>query len=140
MPPKRMTDKGGKKWRQDQQAAKRERNWTDLETEALCEILADAEFSFSVTLETMALKKQKNREVFEEIQKHLKTAFNDPDFVEENSTYFEEAQQKQLDITIDKLRNKYHNLKKSWRHTARKRAPDFMLNVNPNGSKYCTLF
>ena len=61
MPSKRMTDKGGKKWRQDQQAAKRERNWTDLETEALCEILADAEFSFSVTLETMALKKQNNR-------------------------------------------------------------------------------
>ena len=94
MPPKEKS-KYGKKWRHDQnQAAKRERNWTDLETEVFCEILADGEFSFSVTLETMALKKQKNREVFEDIQKHLKTAFDDPAFVEENSTYFEESQQK----------------------------------------------
>ena len=115
MPPKEKS-KYGKKWRHDQnQAAKRERNWTDLETEAFCEILVDGEFSFSVTLETMALKKQKNREVFEDIQKHLKTAFDDPAFVEENSTYFEESQQKELDISIEKLRNKYHNLKKSWR-------------------------
>ena len=53
----------------------------------------------------MALKKQKSREVFEEIQKHLKTALADPAFVEENS---------ELDISIEKLRNKY-NLKKSWR-------------------------
>ena len=113
--PKRKTEKGNK-WRQDlRNAAKRERNWTDMETEVFCEMLADAEFSFSTTLETKALKKQANREVFEEIQKHLKTAFDDPEFVEENSTYFEEAQQKDLDISTEKLRNKYHNLKKSWR-------------------------
>ena len=54
MPPKQ---KLGKKWRQNQaQAAKRERNWTDMETEAFCEILADGEYSFATTLETMALK------------------------------------------------------------------------------------
>ena len=53
----------------------------------------------------MALKKQKSREVFEEILKHLKIALADPAFVEENS---------ELDISIEKLRNKY-NLKKSWR-------------------------
>lgn len=59
--PKRKTEKG-KKWRQDlQNAAKRERNWTDMETEVFCEMLADAEFSFSTTLETKALKKQANR-------------------------------------------------------------------------------
>ena len=57
MPPKEKRE-DGKKWRHDQnQAAKRERNWTDLETEAFREILADGEFSFSVTLEAMALKK-----------------------------------------------------------------------------------
>ena len=55
MPPKRKMEKG-KKWRQDQQnAAERKRNWTDLETETFCEI--------STTLETKALKKQANREV-----------------------------------------------------------------------------
>ena len=98
MPPKQ---KLGKKWRQNQaQAAKRERNWTDLETEAFCEILADGEYSFSITLETMALKKQKNREVFEQIQNHLKTALADPAFVEENSTFFVEGQM-ELDISIE---------------------------------------
>ena len=98
MPPKQ---KLGKKWRQNQaQAAKSERNWADLETEAFCEILADGEYSFSITLETMALKKQKNREVFEQIQNHLKTALADPAFVEENSTFFKEGQM-ELDISIE---------------------------------------
>ena len=62
--------------------------------------LADGEFSFSITLETMALKKQKSREVFEEIQKHLKTALADPAFVQENSTFFEQGQM-ELDILIE---------------------------------------
>ena len=106
----------GKKWSQEQNALKgRERNCSDFETEAYCTILADAEFSFSLTLESKALKKQANREVFEEIQMHLKTALEDPEFIEENNTYFEEAGQKDLDISIEKLRNKYNNLKKSWR-------------------------
>ena len=81
----------GKKWRQGVNA-KRERNWTDLETDAFCEILADGEYSFSITLETKALKKQANREVFEEIQRHLKTAIPDPDFIEENKKFFEDGQ------------------------------------------------
>ena len=106
MPPKRKAEKG-KKWRQDLNNAKRDRNWTDLETEAFCEILADPEFSFSTTLETKALKKQANKEVFEEIQKHLKTSFEDPGFLEENQDYLDEDQQKELDVSIDKLRNKY---------------------------------
>ena len=99
MPPKQK--RKGKKWHQNQaQAAKSEKNWTNLETEAFCEILADGEYSFSITLETMALKKQKNREVFEQIQNHLKTALADPAFVEENSTFFEEGQM-ELDISIE---------------------------------------
>ena len=93
MPPKRKLG-NGKKWPQDHLNAKRERNWTDLETEAFCDILADPEFSFSTTLETKALKKQPNKEVFEEIRRHLKTSFEDPGFLEENQTYFDEAQQK----------------------------------------------
>ena len=86
MAPKRKTDKEtGKKGRQDREnSAKRERNWTDIETEAFCEILVDGEFSFSSTLESMALKKQKNREVFEAIQKQLKITFEDPAFIEDN--------------------------------------------------------
>ena len=48
----------GKTWRKNL-GEKRERNWTDLETETLCTVLADGEFQFALTLETMALKKQK---------------------------------------------------------------------------------
>ena len=59
----------GKKFRSTE-IKPRERNWTDHETEAYCTVLADAEFSFAMTLESKALKKQKNKEVFEEIQKH----------------------------------------------------------------------
>ena len=60
MPPKRKAEKG-KEWHQDLNNAKRDRNWTDLETEAFCEILADPEFSFSTTLETKALKNRRIR-------------------------------------------------------------------------------
>ena len=93
-----------KKWRQGVNG-KRERNWTDLETDAFCEILADGEYSFSITLETKALKKQANREVFEEIQRQLKTAILDPDFIEENKKFFEDAQLKNFNISVEKLRN-----------------------------------
>ena len=98
MPPKRKSDKEkGKNWRKDRiNSVKRDRNWTDMETEAFCEILVDGEFAFSSTLESMALKKQKNKEVFEAIQKQLKIAFEDPAFIEENSTYFAEDAQTEL--------------------------------------------
>ena len=65
---------GGKKFRQ---GVARERNWTDLETQVFCTILADPEFSFSYTLESRALKKQANKEIFEDIMSQLKTAFED---------------------------------------------------------------
>ena len=81
MPPKRKAG-NGKKWRQDTLNSKWDRNLTDLEKEAFCEILADPEFSFSTTLETKVLKKQANKEVFEEIRRHLKTSFEDPGFLD----------------------------------------------------------
>ena len=54
----------------------------DLETDAFCEILADGEYSFSITLEKKALKKQANKEVLEEIQGYFKTAILDLNFIE----------------------------------------------------------
>ena len=75
MPPKRKAGNGKKRRQDTLNNAKRDRNWTDLETEAFCEILADPKFSFSTTLETKALKKQANKEVLEEIQRLLKTSF-----------------------------------------------------------------
>ena len=41
------------------------RNWTDLETESFCRILVDPETNFATTLETKALKKTANKEVFQ---------------------------------------------------------------------------
>ena len=89
--------------------AKRERNWTDIKTEAFSGILVDGGFSFSSSLVSMALAKQKKRDVFEAIQKQLKIAFDDPAFIEENSAYFAQTER---DISIEKLRSKYHDLKK----------------------------
>ena len=45
---------GGKTFRQELVKGGRERNWSELETKAFCTILADAEFQFSVTLESKA--------------------------------------------------------------------------------------
>ena len=92
--------------------AKRERNWTDLETEAFCDILADPEFSFSTTLETKVLKKQANKGSFWRNSKTFEN-FLWGSRVSRHRTYFDEAPQKEL--SIDKLRNKYHDLKKSSR-------------------------
>ena len=44
---------------------------------------------------------------------HLKVALEDPEFVENNEAFSDEAQNAELDISIPKLRNKYNNLKKS---------------------------
>ena len=41
-----------------------------------------------------------NREVFEEIQGHLKNVIFDPDFIEENKKFFEDAQLTDLDISV----------------------------------------
>ena len=105
----------GKKFRQ--QNIKRERNWTEKETELICEILSDPVERFAFTLELRALKKQANKEVFEEIQNQVRVALLDPDFIKENQAYADDVDGKPLDISIPKLRNKYNNLKKAWRVT-----------------------
>ena len=45
----------------------RERDLTDLQTEAYVTLLADGDFNFATTLETKALIKQANKEVFQSI-------------------------------------------------------------------------
>ena len=105
--------KKGKLFRENanKPAVPKGRNWTEKETEAFCYVLADGEFDFDLTLETKALKKQANKEVFEGIQSQLKISLNDPEFYDED---FEDSE---LDISIPKLRNKYNNLKRAWRAT-----------------------
>ena len=59
---------------------KKIRKWTHLETEIFCNILVDSEFNFCHTLETKALKKSSNKEVFEALQKEFRTALLDNNF------------------------------------------------------------
>ena len=67
----------GKKWRASQKNQDhRERNWTDLEVELFCSILSDGEYKYALTLESKALKKQANKEVYEGLQ--MRPSFCDP--------------------------------------------------------------
>ena len=65
------------------------RNWTDLETESFCRILVDPETNFVTTLETKALKKTANKEVFEAIQCEFKISLLEEEFAKENRLYFD---------------------------------------------------
>ena len=66
---KGKTIKKGSKFRK--MAMEKGRNWTDGETEMFCTLLVDTELNFCATLETKALKKSSNTEVFESLQKEL---------------------------------------------------------------------
>ena len=56
------------------------RNWTELETEEFCRVLADPDSAFCLTLEKKALKKTPNKEVFEAIQAELKIKLQNDEF------------------------------------------------------------
>ena len=82
------------------------RNWTDLETESFCRILVDPETNFATTLETKALKKTANKEVFEVIQCEFKISILEEAFAKENRLYFDIGDDDsfpELDISVPKL-------------------------------------
>ena len=94
--------------------AEKGRNWTDLETDSFCRVLVDPETNFATTLETRALKKTANKEVFQAIQCAFKISVLEEEFTNENREYFDIGDDElvpELDISIPKLRNKYNNLK-----------------------------
>ena len=63
------------------------RNWTELETEVFATILSDSTNNFSYTLETKALKKSSNAEVFKAIQSEFRVSISETEFVEQNKMY-----------------------------------------------------
>ena len=63
------------------------RNWTELETEEFCRVLADPDSAFCLTLEKKALKKTPNKEVFEAIQAELKTKIQNDELKKFNQLY-----------------------------------------------------
>ena len=74
-------------------------------------LLADGEFNFATTLETKALKKQANNEVFQSILENFRISLADLDFIDENKEFFSEESDLDLQLSIEKLRTKYDNNK-----------------------------
>ena len=85
--------KAGKIYRKNQKkiTEQKSRNWTDLETEEFCRVLADPDSDFCLTLEKKALKKtankDSNKEVFEAIQAELKTKIQNDELKKFNQLY-----------------------------------------------------
>ena len=73
---------------------KNARRWTDIELDVYADVLADPENSFAATLDKLTLKKSSNNEV-------------------SNNEYFKRTPTK-LDISIEKLRQKYKWFKTEW--------------------------
>ena len=94
---------------------KKTQNWTHLETAIFFNILVDSEINFYNALETKALKKSSNKEVFEALKKEFRATLLDNDFLEDNRKLIPEGTQADLDTSIEKLRNKYNNIKNNWR-------------------------
>ena len=92
---------------------KNSRRWTDVELDTYADVLADSENSFAATLDKLALKKSSNNEVFEHIQKQLASEMETEDFKVRNADYFKGSPTK-LDISIEKLRQKYKWFKTEW--------------------------
>ena len=90
-------------------------SWTDVELDAYANVLADSENSFAATLDKLALKKSSNNEVFELIQKDLAAEMGTEDFQSRNNNCFKSTSTK-LDISIEKLRQKYKLFKAEWRN------------------------
>ena len=98
---------------------KKERVWTETELKFLALVLADEKTEFAIPLETLALKKSANNEVFEEISKKFDELMLLNEFKEENEREKSKSTSKQkytpLDTSPAKLRIKYKFLRTQWR-------------------------
>ena len=61
------------------------------------------------------MKKQANKEVFQSILENFRISLADLDFIDENKEFFSEESDLDLQLSIEKLRTKYNNIKKRWR-------------------------
>ena len=109
----KIKEESTKKYKEPKHA----RRWTDVELDAYADVLADPENSFAATLNKLALKKSSNNEVFEHIQKQLEAEMETEDFQSRNNDYVKSTPTK-LDISIEKLRQKYKWFKMEWTNKA----------------------
>ena len=88
------------------------RNWTDMETEKLCRILAYPLNNNINTLEQKALKKTPTKEVFDAKLDEVKETFLEPEFCEVNAKHFSKKEPyPSLELDSKRLQVKYYNIK-----------------------------
>ena len=101
-----------------QKKTQRDRNWTENETTLFAMILANDDDGFCYALETLALKKKTNNEVFEHIKSKFEARLSEEEFHETNVVENFTSRRKtfeKLNTSVEKLRRKYANLKTKWK-------------------------
>ena len=123
----------------------RERVWTETELKYLAFVLADEADNFSFRLDTLALKKSSDNELFEEISKVFESSLSSQEFKEQNEHERRKSKRKRndtpLDITAGRLRVKYKWLRNQWRKFTDRvkkgsgkapiEAPEWFIILNP---------
>lgn len=98
---------------------KKSRQWTETELKYFALVLVDEKTEFAYKLDTLALKKTANKNVYEDISIELKEVMSGADFKEENQREIRSSKSKKgllpLSIDADKLRTKFKWLKDQWR-------------------------
>ena len=89
----------------------RSRKWSDEEVDLFLKILGDARYMFAASLENLVPKKRSNYEIFSSIKNVFKRELKERH--RERYPGFEYSMS--LDLSIEKLRKKYSNLKVEWR-------------------------
>ena len=105
---------------QSAEKKKRDRNWTSQEISLFANLLADHQFGFVQSLESRAVKKQANEDIFQIVAREFNFLVNSDHFIAYNEA--ENFLTKDgcilpyatLDMDIKKLRFKYNSMKKMW--------------------------
>ena len=107
---KNKIKEGSKKESREPKSAPR---WTDVELDVYADVLSDPENSLVATLDKLALKKSYTEAYTEHIQKKFQAEMEREDFQSRNNDYFKSILTK-LDISIEKLRQKFKWLQTEW--------------------------
>ena len=91
------------------------RNWTSIETNQFCSILADPVNRFIITLERKGLRKTSTKVVFKEALEKLKKSFQEEPFKSLNEEALKKKKSSELQLDEKKLQVKYNNMKQQWR-------------------------
>ena len=98
--------------------AKKERVWSETELKYFAIVLTDDKKRYAVRLETIALKKSANNEVFDDIAQDFKTCLHSNEFIEENEREKAKSKKKGKDTALEfspaRLRVKFKFNRNQW--------------------------